>query len=109
MPIVLLLTVLGCARLPAGAFAKLDRSVVEPSGLIKSRAHAGLFWTHNDSGDSARIFAVDPQGALIVELPVEGAENVDWEDLTLDSAGRIWIGDIGDTQGNIATQGHTKE
>ena len=96
MPILLLLTVIGCAPLPGGAFGELDRAVVEPSGLIKSRDHAGLFWTHNDSGDSARIFGVDPQGALVVELPVEGAENVDWEDLTLDGAGRIWIGDIGD-------------
>jgi hypothetical protein len=105
MPTVLLLTVLGCARLPTGAFAKLDRAVVEPSGLIKSRAHPGLFWTHNDSGDSARIFGVDAQGALVVELPVEGAENVDWEDLTLDGAGRLWIGDIGDNLNNRADLG----
>ncbi|MCK6525206.1 hypothetical protein L6R49_27695 [Myxococcota bacterium] len=96
MPIVLLLASFGCARLPAGAFGTLDRAVAEPSGLIKSRAHAGVFWTHNDSGDSARIFAVDGQGALLAELPVEDAKNIDWEDLTLDSAGRLWIGDIGD-------------
>ena len=32
----------------------------ELSGLAASRIHEGVLWAHNDSGDSARIFAVVP-------------------------------------------------
>lgn len=58
-----------------------DKQIKESSGLAASRRHAGVFWTHNDSGDSARLFAIDAEGRTRATLAVEGAQAVDWEDL----------------------------
>jgi hypothetical protein len=68
----------------------------ESSGLVASRRQPGLFWTHNDSGNAAQIFAIDGQGHLRGRFAVEGARNVDWEAITIDADGHLWIGDIGD-------------
>jgi hypothetical protein len=67
----------------------------EVSGLATSRRYPGTFWTHNDSGDAARIFAVDQRGALKGIWQVNGARNIDWEDIASDDAGHLWIADIG--------------
>ena len=69
--------------------------ISESSGLVKSRSHPGVFWTHNDSGDVPRIFAISAHGHLIGEFPVEGAEARDWEDIAIDDSGHLYIGDIG--------------
>jgi hypothetical protein len=68
--------------------------IEESSGLIASRQHGGVFWTHNDSGHPAVLFAIDREGKLIAELPVQ-ARNVDWEDIAIDDENRLYIGDIG--------------
>jgi hypothetical protein len=52
-------------------------------------------WTHNDSGDSARLLAVTTGGRLLAELSVSGAENVDWEDIAI-GRGTLYAADIGD-------------
>ena len=65
----------------------------ELSGLVRSRS--GGFWTHNDSGDSPRIFGLGRDGRLRSEVALAGAENVDWEDIAI--RGRtLYVGDIGD-------------
>jgi hypothetical protein len=75
-----------------------SEKIREPSGLVQSRRHAGVFWTHNDSGDFARIFAIDRKGAALAEFRVEKARNVDWEEITADDAGHLYIGDIGNNR-----------
>jgi hypothetical protein len=79
----------------------------EISGITRS-SYPGVFWVHNDSGDSARIFGVDLEGNVIFPaflrdqyattpfpgLTVLGASNVDWEDIT-QHGGMLYIGDIG--------------
>jgi hypothetical protein len=79
---------------PAASFD--SPAINESSGLAASRRFPGLYWTHNDSGDTAVIFAVDGQGRLVGK-PVRllGATNVDWEDIAADGAGNLWIGDFG--------------
>ncbi len=71
----------------------------EASGLAASRANSGLLWSHNDSGDSGRLFLLGPDGKQRAEYAVEGAQNYDWEDLagtTLNGTPTVFIGDIGD-------------
>ena len=72
-----------------------DKSIDELSGLTASRRYPGLLWCHNDSGDSARIFALDAKGETIVTVNFAGLEARDWEDITL-AGGWIYIGEIGD-------------
>lgn len=77
----------------------LDGKVIrESSGLIKSPRHEGVFWTHSDSGDKARIFAIDRNGKLLREVTVDGAVNYDWEEICADEQGRLLIADIGDNK-----------
>lgn len=89
----LLLFLSACKSSPSGE--QFDRRVREPSGVVASRAHADIFWAHGDSGRKARLYAVDRQGALVAELDVTNAKNIDWEDITIDDANNLWIGDIG--------------
>lgn len=73
--------------------------LAEVSGVVESRRAPGVFFVHNDSGDSARFFAVDLGGALRAEYRVTNARAVDWEDIALGpcAAGTcVYLGDIGD-------------
>ncbi|KAK7489213.1 hypothetical protein BaRGS_00019591 [Batillaria attramentaria] len=83
--------------------------VDETSGLAASRLHPGVFYAHNDKGDSSRIFALDAQtGTLLATLEIDNARNYDWEDICVGTCGQgdsgycIYIGDIGDHGGDGA-------
>ena len=39
-----------------------SRRVTESSGVVVSRIHPGVLWTHNDSGDGPYLYATDLQG-----------------------------------------------
>lgn len=86
------------------SFARIKANEVdECSGMVKSRQHSNAYWIHNDSGDQARIFAVNQQGEPIkpANMPeyrgiqIAGARNIDWEDITVDDSGTLIIGDTG--------------
>ena len=76
--------------------AKLqDKAIDELSGLAASRRYPRLLWGHNDSGDSARIFALNERGETVATVNFPGLEARDWEDVTF-SGGWIYVGEIGD-------------
>lgn len=84
---------------PVGAL--VDPQIDETSGLVASRKQPGVLWLHNDSGDSARVFAIDETGQTLAELAVEGATAIDWEDMAVgpgpdERVDYLYIGDIGD-------------
>lgn len=74
-----------------------DPAIVESSGLV---AQEGLFLTTNDSGDSGRVFAVDPASGRTVGVTRWAAEPVDVEALAPAGLGEVWVGDIGDNAGS---------
>jgi hypothetical protein len=57
--------------------------VIESSGVAASRAHPGILWTHNDSGDGPYLYATDLTGSDLGSLLVPGADATDWEDMAL--------------------------
>jgi hypothetical protein len=67
----------------------------ESSGVVASSQFPGVYWTLNDSGNPAVLYATTLEGELIGEITVRGARNRDWEDLAIDDKGQLWIGDIG--------------
>jgi hypothetical protein len=76
-----------------------DPALDELSGLAGSRLNPGILWTHEDSAGAAELYALDAEGNTVATLTLEGAENVDWEDLALGTCGETWciyLGDIGD-------------
>ncbi len=89
---------LGVVRAPGAA---------ELSGLVVSRSQPGVLFTHNDSGDPARIFALRLDGALLAVDRVPGAAAVDWEDMAAgpgrDGRPALYLGDIGDNAARRAT------
>jgi hypothetical protein len=89
-----------CSRLRARVVGSVATgAATELSGLALSRTQAGVLWTHNDSGDSARVFAVALDGRLLAEVAVTGAEHIDWEDLAIGpgpDGDWLYVGDIGD-------------
>jgi hypothetical protein len=73
----------------------------ESSGLAHSGRVPGLFWTINDSGNPAELFATDSTGRDLGLFRVTGAENVDWETLARGRCGPrtcLYIGDVGDNR-----------
>jgi hypothetical protein len=82
-----------------GSPRPLGDEIHESSGVAVSRTHAGLFWTHNDSGDPL-LYAVDAQGRTAGRVRVSGASVQDWEDIALAPcpAGGdcLYVADIGD-------------
>jgi len=78
----------------------------EASGLVASHRYAGVLWAHNDSGDQPRLFAFRRDGVAVLPnrvtdparyrgITIDNARNYDWEDITIDPEGRLYIGDIG--------------
>ena len=79
-----------------------DPRVTESSGVAPSQIHRDLYYTFNDSGDSARFFQFDRSGRVLNVFKVTNGENVDWEDMasaTLDGKPYLFFGDIGDNAG----------
>ena len=73
--------------------ARLPYVLEEASGLYIENAET--FWLHNDSGGRATLYAVDPSGTLKDSLAIPGAANQDWEDLSHDDRGNLYLFDSG--------------
>jgi hypothetical protein len=71
-----------------------DPRITESSGVAVG---PGAIWTHNDSGDRARFFALDRSCRTLATYTVVGASATDWEDMAR-GAGALWFGDIGDNR-----------
>ena len=76
-------------------------SLTECSGIVSSRDNANVLWVHNDSGDFARLFALDTQGRRLGTYNLTGASHTDYEDIgigpgPLTNVSYLYVGDIGD-------------
>ncbi|MGW2341886.1 WD40 repeat domain-containing protein [Streptomyces sp. NPDC001661] len=78
-----------------------DPRITESSGLAASRAHPGVYWTHNDSDDGAYLFAIDGKtGRTLATITMSGIGSPrDVEAISVGSDGNIYVGDIGDNLG----------
>ena len=89
--------VLAAASTPADRsevlFSFNDPQIVESSGLA---VVGGLVVTTNDSGDSGRVFTVDPRSGDTVGTTQWASEATDVEALAPGSKGTVWVADIGD-------------
>jgi hypothetical protein len=73
--------------------ASLPSDLKEVSG-VESIPDSDSFWMVNDSGNHPRMYLVNKKGYIDKTLYIEG-KNTDWEDLTKDNAGNVYIGDFG--------------
>jgi hypothetical protein len=101
--LILAISISACA-MPLGmtqAGSITAPSIDEASGLAVSRLNDKILWVHNDSGDTARIFAIDTQGHQLVTVNITGVKNIDWEDIAsfvYQGEAYLLIADVGDNQ-----------
>ena len=96
----------GGAAEPVEHIGRLTHDALdEVSGIVKSE-RGDFYWVHNDSGDEARLFAIDAD-ANVLRPPymrvsesdwpghsIDNAWNFDWEDIAL-ADGVLYIADVG--------------
>ncbi len=71
---------------------QLSNTVNETSGL---QFMDGYLWTFNDSGGDPVLYCIDTLSNTILQtVTLEGATNVDWEDMAFDGT-HVYIGDFG--------------
>lgn len=93
---------------PTLPFARLAGLVTngeldEISGLAASPSHDDVLWALNDSGNPARLYAISSRGRLLARYHVEGARNIDWEDMAsfrLHGKAYLLVADTGDNGGH---------
>ena len=88
---------LGAAAAPAQhgdvVFRFQDPDIIESSALVSAD---GLVFTSNDSGDTGRVFAVDPKTGETVGVTHWEDDPTDVESLAPGADDTVWVGDIGD-------------
>lgn len=72
----------------------LPKKLKEASGITYF-PETNLTYTLEDSGNKNEIYAINSEGKLDKTIAISNAENVDWEDITKDKEGNIYIGDFG--------------
>ncbi len=77
----------------------LPKKLKEVSGIALSHDKKTI-WAIEDQGNKNVVYGLDKQGQLIADVLVENAENNDWEDITKDAQGNIYLGDFGNNDNN---------
>jgi len=72
---------------------RLPDYLKEVSGLYIETSEE--MWWHNDGGSHPALYQTDGRGKLLKEINLATIQNKDWEDITNDDEGRIYIGDFG--------------
>lgn len=71
------------------------KQIRELSGIVPAKKE-GEYWGHNGEGNDTAIYRFSIRGEILQKVSLNGAENVDWEGMTVDSDGAFYIGDFGD-------------
>ncbi len=83
-----------------------NKKITESSGIAAGRRTAGVFWTHNDSGDKPNLYAFDLRGRDLGTWQIQGIASRDWEDMASFSlGGKPWllVADTGDNDQKCKT------
>lgn len=83
-----------------------NSSLKENSGIDFSSIHRNVFWAINDAKNTPEVFAVNTQGENLGAFTIEGASNVDWEDIAVagcfdnKTKSCLYIADTGNNDGD---------
>lgn len=72
---------------------KLPKKLKEVSGNVMIKG-SDLIWMHNDGGNKSEIYGVNTQGKIERTVNIK-AKNNDWEDISTDEQGNLYIADFG--------------
>lgn len=76
--------------------ADLPKALKEVSG-IETVEGSKYIWMINDSGNGPKLYGVSKKGNIKREVKID-KKNKDWEDLTSDEKGNVYIGDFGNNE-----------
>jgi len=74
--------------------ADIENNLKEVSA-VEFIPQSNLFWAIEDAGNDNVLYGLDAKGNVVSEIIVQNSKNKDWEDLTSDKDGNIYIGDFG--------------
>jgi len=72
----------------------INNSLKEVSAA-ESIPQSNLIWTIQDSGNDSELLGLNDKGEIIKTITIDNVSNIDWEDLTSDRDGNLYIGDFG--------------
>ncbi|SEH76150.1 hypothetical protein SAMN02927937_01274 [Paenimyroides aquimaris] len=72
----------------------LDKTHKEVSGMVFHEPTDKL-WMLQDKGNPAELYAYTTKGTFVQTLKIINQENTDWEDLSQDKNGNLYIGNFG--------------
>ncbi|WP_299128122.1 hypothetical protein [uncultured Winogradskyella sp.] len=72
----------------------INNSIKEASAA-ELTSQSDLIWTIQDSGNDSLLYGLNENGHSVKDIFITNASNIDWEDLTSDKYGNIYIGDFG--------------
>jgi len=75
----------------------LPKKLKEVSGITLSKDQKTI-WAIEDQGNENVVYGLNRNGDLVSEAVIENTENTDWEDITSDLQGNIYIGDFGNNE-----------
>ncbi len=96
LAILFLLVILSCkSQTDSGLtmISDLPLTLKEASGIEKTQ-DSDILWMVNDGGNKPILYGVNKKGDIIKQIKVK-AKNRDWEDLTTDEKGNLYIGNFG--------------
>jgi len=81
----------------------------EASGIAMSRRYTNVLWSHNDSGDESRVYAMSMQARHLAIFQLKGIEAIDWEDIACGPGpytkmSYLYIADMGDNRAQRKTK-----
>lgn len=95
----LFLLILACGCVRYGRLKNpvdLPKRLNECSGL--TTFGGDTLWLIEDGGNADNLYGINPQGDIIATFEVSNAKNEDWEALTKDTSGNVYIGDFGNNK-----------
>ena len=89
-----------CTNCKQSAQQKIEVVTALPNEIKESSAceisnASDLVWTIEDQGNENLLFGLNKNGELIRKIRITNIENNDWEDLSSDDQGNLYIGDFG--------------
>ncbi|MFK8164967.1 MAG: hypothetical protein AB8H12_21145 [Lewinella sp.] len=101
LPVLLLVIgcLTACTTTAPSKTIRLPPALTEASGL--SISGDDFIW-HNDSGDGPKVYTTDQHGTITGQQSL-AAGAVDYEDITRDTNGNLYLGDFGNNTGRRTT------
>lgn len=92
--LILFIILMSCQTGKLKVIADIDSELDEVSAN-EIVSQSDLIWVIEDAGNINNIYGLNASGTIVKDIDVSNAKNIDWEDLTTDDSGNIYIGDFG--------------